>query len=300
VPILLATSACAGDDVFSITANLVPPGAGISVNGSQGTPIVSSQTLDRGIPGAAVSLGYGVVAKPGTLGSLTGAAALAPGASIVGAGNAIAGFALDDLKIIDPGVAAGTPVNSTINFQIGGSIVVAAFGASSANADVELTYDPAPGNPRGAREAFGSTTPGESGGSGIFSAGTKDVQTHTPVETGFVDQDVYAGFLLATHAGVFAGPSPHKSGQASASADFLDPLSFPTDGPVLNFFDASGRPLAGFTVDSSDGCIVTNRFVCGGSRTSVPEPSTWTMLLLGFAGLGYTGWPRRRGGRTSW
>src|SRR5215469_4827433 len=100
----------------------------------------------------------------------------------------------------------------------------------------------------------------------------------------FVDQDVYAGFLLATHAGVFAGPSPHKSGQASASADFLDPLSFPTDGPVLNFFDASGRPLAGFTVDSSDGCIVTNRFVCGGSRTSVPEPSTWTMLLLGFAG----------------
>jgi hypothetical protein len=26
----------------------------------------------------------------------------------------------------------------------------------------------------------------------------------------------------------------------------------------------------------------------------VPEPSTWAMLLLGFAGLGYAGYRRRR------
>jgi hypothetical protein len=32
----------------------------------------------------------------------------------------------------------------------------------------------------------------------------------------------------------------------------------------------------------------------GGSPTAVPEPSTWAMLLLGFAGLGYAGFRRSR------
>jgi MYXO-CTERM domain-containing protein len=71
----------------------------------------------------------------------------------------------------------------------------------------------------------------------------------------------------------------------------VDPLSFPSNGPVLNFFDANGNPLAGVTVDSSDGCIVNNRFLCGAAPTPapeptpVPEPAIWTLLLVGFAGL---------------
>jgi PEP-CTERM motif len=28
--------------------------------------------------------------------------------------------------------------------------------------------------------------------------------------------------------------------------------------------------------------------------STVPEPSTWAMMLLGFAGLGYAGYRRRR------
>jgi NaMN:DMB phosphoribosyltransferase len=28
--------------------------------------------------------------------------------------------------------------------------------------------------------------------------------------------------------------------------------------------------------------------------TAVPEPSTWAMLLIGFAGLGFAGQPRRK------
>jgi hypothetical protein len=298
-PILLATvGPAAADPVFSINACLSGPGQPVCDIGSNGKPIVTSQTIDRGIPGAAATLTYSVIAKPGDIGSLSSAAALAPGANIVGFDNAIADVALDNLKIIDPGVAAGTPVFYDINFDIGGSIVVAAFGVGSANADVELTYNTAPRNGVTLGTAFASTIPGETSASGIFSAGVSDVKTHTPVEGGFVDQDVYAEFILATHAGVDVGPGLHESGQASASADFLDPFSFPTDGPVFNFFDASGHPLAGVTVDSSDGCIVNNRFLCGAGPTSVPEPSIWTLTLLGFAGLGYAGWRRREGRAT--
>ena len=32
------------------------------------------------------------------------------------------------------------------------------------------------------------------------------------------------------------------------------------------------------------------------SQNTVPEPSTWATMLLGFAGLGIAGWRRRRGG----
>jgi hypothetical protein len=35
------------------------------------------------------------------------------------------------------------------------------------------------------------------------------------------------------------------------------------------------------------------------SFSSVPEPSTWAMMLLGFAGLGYVGYRRARIGRPS-
>jgi hypothetical protein len=107
--------------------------------------------------------------------------------------------------------------------------------------------------------------------------------------------------MLSTDALASAAPAPNESGQASATSDFLDPFSFPTNGPVLNFFDANGNPLTGVTVDSSDGCIVNNRFLCGAGTTPppggtpVPEPFIWTMLLAGFAGLGYTNWRGRNG-----
>jgi hypothetical protein len=35
-----------------------------------------------------------------------------------------------------------------------------------------------------------------------------------------------------------------------------------------------------------------------GTSTTVPEPSTWAMMLLGFAGLGYAGYRRAKGGKT--
>jgi len=50
-----------------------------------------------------------------------------------------------------------------------------------------------------------------------------------------------------------------------------------------------GLKLTSAAYSSGDG-VVADRRPEGG----VPEPSTWAMLLLGFAGLGYAGWRARR------
>lgn len=36
----------------------------------------------------------------------------------------------------------------------------------------------------------------------------------------------------------------------------------------------------------------SNAFITASVQTGVPEPSTWAMMVLGFAGLGYAGWRR--------
>jgi hypothetical protein len=70
------------------------------------------------------------------------------------------------------------------------------------------------------------------------------------------------------------------------------------------FFTATG-PSELLTLDGVGTCLAGNcgETVSGAppfalidsvSLNSVPEPSTWTMMLLGFAGLGYAGLRRRR------
>lgn len=296
-PIVLAIAGpAAAEPTYSIDAVISDPTGDQKVIAFQVGPFNTGRSNTTGYTGAAVSVAFGAVAKPGELGSLSTVAASAPGASIGGGAGSIVGFELDNLNIIDPGLAPGTHVNYTINFGISGQLAASAFGRSNANADVGLTYD---GIVIGTATA--STVPGASGGTGIFSAGVSGITTHTPLQPGIVGGNAIADFMLSTTALASAAPAPNESGQASAIADFLDPFSFSTNGPVFNFFDANGNPLTGVTVDSSDGCIVNNRFLCGagttgtpGGGTSVPEPSLWTMLLAGFAGLGYTGWRVRR------
>lgn len=66
---------------------------------------------------------------------------------------------------------------------------------------------------------------------------------------------------------------------ATATADFLNSLDF----PLTNIFNLPD----GFTVNDPDMFIVNNDFVP--PTSSVPEPSTWAMLLIGFVALGYVG-----------
>lgn len=65
----------------------------------------------------------------------------------------------------------------------------------------------------------------------------------------------------------------YASSFLTSSADVTDPITIKTP-PGVTFTSASGVFLTG--------------------AGSVPETSTWAMMLIGFAGLGYVGWRGRR------
>jgi hypothetical protein len=65
----------------------------------------------------------------------------------------------------------------------------------------------------------------------------------------------------------------------------VDPAGF---SDTLSF-TVSGFSTGDLTVYSLHGGIYS------GSLNAAPEPSTWAMMLLGFAGLGFVGYRRNRG-----
>ena len=62
---------------------------------------------------------------------------------------------------------------------------------------------------------------------------------------------------------------------------FLSSLDFPVGTDVFTL-------PSGFTANDPDGIIVNNRFTA-----AVPELSTWAMLLVGFAGIGFVAYRRK-------
>jgi hypothetical protein len=57
-----------------------------------------------------------------------------------------------------------------------------------------------------------------------------------------------------------------------------------------NLVGFTGGTITGESVVTHDLGVEIYAINSGGSITPVPEPSTWAMMLLGFAGLGYAGW----------
>jgi hypothetical protein len=67
--------------------------------------------------------------------------------------------------------------------------------------------------------------------------------------------------------------------------EILAPTDFPTFGAFNGFFNVANEAET-FNLGSA----YTFTLVSG----AVPEPSTWTMMVLGFAGLGYAGYRKAR------
>ena len=74
------------------------------------------------------------------------------------------------------------------------------------------------------------------------------------------------------------------------------------DGSGTNFFLASGEKISFFFQDPPTARYRINTQSPGGSAyvtassaivAAVPEPSTWAMMILGFAGVGYMAYRRR-------
>jgi PEP-CTERM motif len=84
---------------------------------------------------------------------------------------------------------------------------------------------------------------------------------------------------------------------ANGGSDLPPPFVTP-GGLVAGASDAGATGSVGADVD--DGAVLTDVASVGagltltGTTIAVPEPSTWAMLLLGFAGLGLMGWRASR------
>jgi len=92
------------------------------------------------------------------------------------------------------------------------------------------------------------------------------------------------------------GPVVETIGEFNGPGLFNDPGPFPSNLLVGTFFiptDATGLTVSGTFGNSFIGTSAGANVFIG---SAVPEPSTWAMMLLGFAGLGFAGYRKAKSG----
>jgi hypothetical protein len=142
--------------------------------------------------------------------------------------------------------------------------------------------------------AAGSTT-------GQFFATTPGEAETFTFATNVADVGIYIGSLDAENLLVIhttSGDVSYTGTQlvnvpgASLPGDGTPTITGSTSNGRFTFFDSSAD-ITGITVSESLGAA-SNSFEIAQITTSVPEPSTWAMMSLGFAGLAFAGYRARR------
>jgi PEP-CTERM motif len=125
--------------------------------------------------------------------------------------------------------------------------------------------------------------------------------SHFAVATGLPSDN--QGFL--TYVNLFwPGGAPPTASDFDGAGGFLDiyGLMFTlggdtvAPGTVVDLFDNGVSPMTGMNYGAFGVAIATSSetlsYVAGGVTATAPEPSTYAMMLLGFAGLGFAGYRR--------
>ena len=83
---------------------------------------------------------------------------------------------------------------------------------------------------------------------------------------------------------------------AGSSQSFTLPNYLFQTSNTLNFVGfTSTTPFSKISIsDGTNGLVIDNFNSATGLQSAVPEPSTWAMLILGFAGIGFMGYRRTR------
>jgi hypothetical protein len=206
-------------------------------------------------------------------------------------------------------VAASTGVASASNLLTNGSFE-AGFsgwtlgGSASGYPAVVIPYGSSASYPGG---AFGEPIPADSGGYSPDPAGShavyfvSDVSNETLSQTIHLDPGVYTiGFSAYLPLNGYRNPfDAHFSGTVAGVTLLSDFVSNGQPQTWYHFFDTVTVANPGgydtvfaFSVDGVPGkdVVIDRAFVVAGA---VPEPSTWAMLLLGFAGVGFLAYRRK-------
>jgi hypothetical protein len=134
---------------------------------------------------------------------------------------------------------------------------------------------------------FFATTPGETE-TFIFETDVKDVGVYI----GSLDAENV--LILHTTSGdiTYTGTELATVPGASLPGDGTPTITGSTSNGRFTFVD-SAVDITGITVSESLGAA-SNSFEIAQITTSVPEPSTWAMMGLGFVGLAFAGYRARR------
>ena len=145
-------------------------------------------------------------------------------------------------------------------------------------------------------DSMGNTTPTIPAN---FKQGVTDGATISVGDTQIVITNLFSGIpfcsvTVGSCPDVFNGFAFVFSSGADITKVTVDPSSAPDFLPIAGGLTFTSTAIfvnvAGRSPDTDQQLILD---VTAGSAPVVPEPSTWAMMLLGFAGLGFVGYRRR-------
>jgi hypothetical protein len=183
----------------------------------------------------------------------------------------------DDMVISGPAGTVTTSFNLFLHGSESASTTLPSIGTNNANENIQLSFSINGSNKGGGLQSLASSNGGAPllNSSGMLVGWQQIGGLVTPTFTVQANVPFSLELALSTFAEVTG--NLRGSFNVSGNADFGGTLTFAPSGSVFNL-------PQGYTANSAGAGIVNNLFV--------PEPSSFVLAALGFAGLAAWGWQR--------